>query len=247
MTTQAERKRLRELHHRKGREEQGRFLVQGPKLVEELLASGHPVEALYATEEAARHLRHPALQLLPAHELERIGTLESGNTLVAVVPAPAPASLAPPTAGELVLVLDGISDPGNLGTLLRLADWFGVQRVITSANSVDTLNPKCVQATMGSLFRVQVARCELVPLLTDWQQTGTTLYLASMEGAPVFDLALQRPAALVLGSEAHGISAGVRQVPAQAIAIPRIGAGESLNVATAAAALCMEFARQGRG
>jgi TrmH family RNA methyltransferase len=247
VTTQAERKRLRELHHRKGREEQGRYLVQGPKLVEELLASGTEVEALYATEEAARHLRHPALQVLPAHELERIGTLESGNTLVAVVPAPAPASLSAPAVGELVLVLDGISDPGNLGTLLRLADWFGVTRVITSFNSVDALNPKCVQATMGSLFRVQVARCEMVPLLTQWQQVGTALYLASMEGSSVFDLALRRPAALVLGSESHGISAEVRQVPAQAIAIPRFGAGESLNVATAAAALCMEFARQGRG
>jgi TrmH family RNA methyltransferase len=247
VTTQAERKRLRELHHRKGREEQGRFLVQGTKLVEELLASDTEVEALYATEEVARHLRHSALQVLPAHELERIGTLESGNTLVAVVPAPAPASLNAPAVGELVLVLDGISDPGNLGTLLRLADWFGVTRVITSVNSVDALNPKCVQATMGSLFRVQVARCELVPLLTQWQQAGTALYLASMEGASVFDLALRRPAALVLGSESHGISAEVRQVRAQAIAIPRFGAGESLNVATAAAALCMEFARQGRG
>lgn len=247
MTTQAERKRLRELHHRKGREEQGRYLVQGPKLVNELLASGIPLEALFATEEAARLVRHPALEVLPAHELERIGTLESGNTLVAVVPAPAPAALHSPTDAELVLVLDGISDPGNLGTLLRLADWFGVRRVITSASSVDALNPKCVQATMGSLFRVSVARCELVPLLTQWQRTGTALYLASMEGASVFDLDLQRPAVLVLGSESHGISSAVRQVPAQPIAIPRFGAGESLNVATAAAALCMEFARQGRG
>lgn len=245
MSTQAELKRLRALHQRRGREEQGRYLVQGPKLVHELLASGTPVEALYATEEAARQLGHPAVVVLPAHELERLGTLESGNTLVAVVPAPAPAPLHAPVVDELVLVLDGISDPGNLGTLLRLADWFGVRRVISSTASVDALNPKCVQATMGSLFRVQVARCELVPLLQQWQQGGTALYLASMEGAPVFGLQLRRPAALVLGSESHGISAGVRAVPAQAIAIPRFGAGESLNVATAASALCMEFARQG--
>jgi TrmH family RNA methyltransferase len=247
VTTQAELKRLRALHQRRGRDEQGRYLVQGAKLVGELLASGTEVEALYATEEAARHLRHPALQILPAHELERIGTLESGNTLVAVVPAPEAAPLFSPSGNELVLVLDGISDPGNLGTLLRMADWFGVRRVITSSSSVDALNPKCVQATMGSIFRVQVARCDLVPLLTQWQQAGTALYLASMEGASVFDLALRRPASLVLGSESHGISAEVRQLHAQAIAIPRFGAGESLNVATAAAALCMEFARQGRG
>ncbi|MCU0320724.1 MAG: hypothetical protein MUE88_11725 [Flavobacteriales bacterium] len=155
MTTQAERKRLRELHHRKGREEQGRFLVQGPKLVEELLASGTEVEALYATEEAARHLRHPALQVLPAHELERIGTLESGNTLVAVVPAPAPASLSAPAVGELVLVLDGISDPGNLGTLLRLADWFGVTRVIAAAHAMAAGRHRALPRQHGRVFRVR--------------------------------------------------------------------------------------------
>jgi TrmH family RNA methyltransferase len=247
VTTQAELKRLRALHQRRGREEQGRYLVQGGRLVGELLDSGAPVEAIYATREAARRLHHPALQVLADHELDRLGTLEGGNVLVAVVPAPQAAPLFSPSGNELVLVLDGISDPGNLGTLLRLADWFGVRRVVTSTSSVDALNPKCVQATMGSIFRVQVARCDLVPLLTQWQQAGTMLYLASMEGASVFDLELRRPAALVLGSESHGISAEVRQVPAQAIAIPRFGAGESLNVATAAAALCMEFARQGRG
>jgi TrmH family RNA methyltransferase len=247
VTTQAELKRLRALHQRRGREEQGRYLVQGAKMVQELLASSTPVQAIYATREAARNVHHPAMHVLADHELERLGTLESGNTLVAVVPAPEPAPLSSPAGNELVLVLDGISDPGNLGTLLRLADWFGVRRVITSASSVDALNPKCVQATMGSLFRVQVARCELVPLLLQWQQDGTAVHLASMEGASVFDLALRRPAALVLGSESHGISAEVRKVPAQAVAIPRFGAGESLNVATAAAALCMEFARQGRG
>ncbi len=235
---------IRALHRRKGREEAGRFLVQGAKLLRELLASGWPVEAIHATAEAAERLMLKDAVIHPPHVLERMGTLESGNEVVAVVPIPPVPVLDVPGEGELLIALDGIADPGNLGTLLRIADWFGVGRMLISHGSVDLFNPKCVQASMGALFRVGVERADLATRLDALRAAGATLYLATMDGAPVFDLALQRPAVLVLGSESHGLSSAVRGLGGTAIAVPRVGGSESLNVSMAASALCMEFTRQ---
>ncbi len=175
-----------------------------------------------------------------------MGTLESGNTMIAVAAMPAPMPIAPLQEDELVLALDGIADPGNMGTLLRIADWFGARRVLCSTDSVEEFNPKCVQASMGSLFRVAVQRCDLPRELDRLRAEGAALYLASMEGDDAFTLRLQRPAILILGSESHGPSPAVRGIGARIIAVPRAGAAESLNVAMAASALCMEFLRQAR-
>ena len=244
LSTKAELKRVRSLHQRKYRESEGCFLVQGAKLVGELLGSGWEAEAIYATQEAAERSGLRRAVVLSAHEMERLGTLESGNELLGVVRMPDRALPVAPGAGELVLVLDGVADPGNLGTILRVADWFGLRQVLCSTGSVDVYNPKCVQASMGAIFRVAVGYDELAPRLDAWRSAGTHLYLASMEGRPVFELSLQRPAALVLGSESHGISPAVRALGGELLSVPRLGGAESLNVAMAASALCMEFTRQ---
>lgn len=246
VSTKAELKRVRSLHQKKYREEEGVFLVQGIKLVQELLASAWEVEAVHCTQPIAERLQHPAVQVWPVHDLERMGTLEHGNEVIAVVRKPMPAAPQPLAHDELVLALDGIADPGNLGTLLRIADWFGVRRIWCSADTVDEFNPKCIQASMGSFLRVTVVRGDLASRLEEARGSGVALYTASMEGASVFDVRLQRPAILVLGSESHGVSQGVRALGATTIAVPRAGAAESLNVATAASALCMEFLRQVR-
>ncbi|HMC97507.1 MAG TPA: RNA methyltransferase, partial [Flavobacteriales bacterium] len=174
----------------------------------------------------------------------RIGTLESGNEVVAVVLKPVHAPFSASDPAELVLALDGIADPGNMGTVLRIADWFGVRRVLCSPDSVDEFNPKCVQASMGAILRVEVHRHELSAKLDELRAGGATIYLASMEGASVFDSALRTPAILVLGSEAHGVSKAIRDRGGELISVPRFGGAESLNVAMAASALCMEFTRQ---
>lgn len=237
---------MRALHQKKHRAEQGLFLVQGPKLVAELLASGWPVRAIHATAASAARIAHERVQVHAAHDIERMGTLESGNQVVAVAEMPRRGAMAPLESGELVLALDGIADPGNLGTLLRIADWFGVRRILCSADCVEEFNPKCVQASMGSLFRVAVHRAALAPELDRLRTEGAALYLATMDGAEAFDAALRRPAVLILGSESHGHSPAVRALQAEAIAVPRAGQAESLNVAMAASALCMEFMRQAR-
>lgn len=222
------------------------FLVQGHKLVAELLASPIRVRAVHVAEGAEHGFPDEMVRVHPAHELDRMGTLESGNAVVAVAEMPTPGPIDPLRAGELVLALDGIADPGNMGTLLRVADWFGATRVLCSADSVEEFNPKCVQASMGSLFRVAVQRSDLGRELDRLRADGAALYLASMEGEEAFAVALRRPAVLILGSEAHGPSAAIRALGAITVAVPRAGGAESLNVAMAASALCMEFMRQAR-
>lgn len=235
---------MQALHQRKGREQNGLFLVQGAKLVEELLASDLVVRTIHATEEIASRLKNETVQVWPDHALDRMGTLESGNQVVAVVQRPRTGAIGSLEAGELVLALDGIADPGNMGTMLRIADWFGVRRLLCSPDCVEEFNPKCVQASMGSLFRVTVHRGVLSVELDRLRSAGAHLYAASMEGSNVFETPLPRPAVLILGSESHGVSAGVRALGARTIAVPRAGAAESLNVAMAASALCMEFTRR---
>ncbi len=239
-------KRVRALHQRKFREAEGLYLVQGRKLVRELLASRQEVVHLFATEEAARHLAVGRVEVLPAHDLERMGTFEQGNEVVAVVRKPREAALAWPGPKGFVLAADDVADPGNLGTLLRIADWFGAAQLWCSAASVEVWNPKCVQATMGSIFRVPVVYGDLAAALAHAAREGVHVYKAEASGADVLKEKLARPAVLVLGSEAHGLGKSVREVPGRSIAIPAFGGAESLNVAAAAAALCMEFARQGR-
>ena len=236
--------RLRLLHQKKQREAQGLFLVQGRKLVQELLASPLQVDSIHATEQVAHDLRLKEAILHPAHDLARMGTLEDGNEVIAVVRTPVPLPPTPPRNAELILALDGINDPGNLGTLLRIADWFGIMQVWCSPDCVEAYNPKCVQASMGSLFRVDVRSGGLPAGIMDAVGVGAQVYKAEASGEDVFATPLERPAVLLLGSESHGLSDSVKHGPGRSIAVPRLGSAESLNVAAAAAALCMEFTRR---
>jgi TrmH family RNA methyltransferase len=251
--TQTELKRVRALQQKKFRAESGRFLVQGRKVVAELLASTVRAELLLASAEAAAWIGPAAaragvpVHVIPEHELVRVGTFEKGNELVAVAVAPDPPPFRAPAGGELMLALDGVHDPRNLGGLVRIADWFGLPRILCSPDCMEIHNPKVVQSTMGSLFRVPVRYAPLDEELRRCAAAGASVFLASMDGAPVFETRLTLPAVLVLGSESHGLSETLRALGAPVIAIPRYGRAESLNVAMAAAALCTEFARQTGG
>ncbi|MBL7951706.1 MAG: RNA methyltransferase [Flavobacteriales bacterium] len=244
MSTKALLKHARSLQQKKFRDESGEFLVQGAKVVGELLTSGWGVSALLATEAMAARPEFSHAEVVSPHELDRVGTLESGNELIAVVRKPVRGPLSDLRDDELVIALDGITDPGNLGTVLRIADWFGFERVWCSVGSVDAYNPKCVQASMGAIFRVQVQQVDLPVVLARQQECGAVLYMASMEGSSVFAERLACKAVLVMGSESHGISTEVRALQGRSISIPGKGGSESLNVAMATSALCMEFARQ---
>lgn len=245
MSTKELLKHTRALQQKKFRDQHGLFLVQGRKVVAEVLASPLDVVEVFAMEEAARDMALKQAHILPAHDLERIGTFEHGNEVVAVVRKPEAAQPAFPGKGAFVLAVDHVADPGNLGTLLRIADWFGAGQLWCAEGSVEAWNPKCVQAAMGSLFRIPVVYTDLAATLRRTAEAGVNIYKAEASGANVFTVELQRPAVLVLGSESHGLSKAVIDGPGTSIAIPAFGGAESLNVAAAAAALCMELVREG--
>ncbi len=249
MISKADLARMRALQQKKSRVETKRFLVQGRKVVAELLESSLRVEVLLASEDAALWVkpmaaeRNVPIKILASHELDKIGTFEKGNELIAVAETPRELGFRAPGAGELMFALDGVRDPRNMGGLLRIADWFGVKRVLCSRECMEVYNPKCVQSTMGSLFRIELRVVDLASELERCAAANAKIFIADMDGKPVYKAALSRPAVLVLGSESHGLSSAVQSLKAEVISIPRIGQAESLNVAMAAAALCTEFTR----
>ncbi len=243
MLTAAQRKDIIALRRKPGRDDRRRFLVEGPKLVAELLASGWAVERIVAVAAWAEGRDLPCpLHVVPDAELERVSAMETPNQVLAV--ACMPAATPPPVApAGLLLALDGIQDPGNLGTILRTADWFAVEGIVCSPDCADRFNPKVVQASMGAVFRVPLAVAPLAPWLGGLP-AAVDIAGAFLDGENAYATAHPAPAVLVLGSEGRGISEPVAARIRRRITIPRPGRGESLNAAIAAALLCAEWRRE---
>jgi TrmH family RNA methyltransferase len=241
MLSISDRRELMALHRKKDRQEHGLFLVEGVKLVDELLASGWGVVRIVAVEAWAQG-RAPAapVTLVSESELARVSAMEAPNQVLAVARMPRELP-APPPAG-LVLALAGIQDPGNMGTILRLADWFGVSRVVCSPDCAERFNPKVVQASMGSLFRVPVHRLDLADYLAG-AEAGVEVAGACLDGENLFRIVPREPAVIVLGSEGRGIPDELMPHIRRRITIPRTGRAESLNVAAAASVICAEWRR----
>ena len=227
-------KDIRALGQKKFRDERGLFVVEGEKLVEEALRSGFDVVGHYRMEEIGEET------------MARISQLTHPSPVLAVVRQPEQPALPSVGPDELVLALDGIRDPGNLGTILRIADWFGIRHVLASADTVELYNPKVVQATMGAVFRVQVYYGDLVRSFASLRMTA--VYGTFLEGDPIYETPLAKGGILVMGSEANGISPEVAAAVTQKLYIPPYPAGartsESLNVAVATAIACSEFRRR---
>jgi RNA methyltransferase, TrmH family len=244
MLSKNEVKHIQSLGHKKGRAESGHFLAEGTKLVVELLQQqpGQLVR-LYATASFLEQYR----QLIPSDaaievsdaDLQRITQLQTPNQAVAVVQQFLNKTPKPDSDGWL-LVLDGIRDPGNMGTLMRLADWFGIQSVIGSDDCADIYNPKVVQASMGSLFRVPFYETDLVSFLSS---SNKPVVGAVLDGQPVQQVSFGSSGALVIGSEATGIRSEVLAQVQQKVSIPSFGGAESLNAAVAAGILLWELKR----
>lgn len=240
MLSKNEIKDIRALGQKKFRDERGLFVVEGEKLVEEALRSGFEIVGLYRTED------------IGAEAMSRISQLTHPSPALAVVRQPAPAIAAPILSpDELVLALDGIRDPGNLGTILRIADWFGIRQVLASEDTVEVFNPKVVQATMGAIFRVRVHYCRLARVLECPAGPGMTavpVYGTFLEGDDIYEADLTRGGVLLMGSEANGISPEVAATVTRKLFIPPFPTGahtsESLNVAVATAIACSEFRRR---
>ena len=244
---------IRSLHQDKFRKVHRLFLAEGPKVVGELLQSEYRVKSILALEawigSNTKILPGDAEVITVSQkELERLSTLKSPREVIAVVQMGENDLPAPDPQKEFILVLDGISDPGNLGTIIRTADWFGFLRIICSPDCVDLHNPKVVQATMGSIARVQVHYKNLNDLFSG-QPKGLPVYGALLEGKNIHKEELKGHGFLVIGSESHGISAAVRPFITHPVSIPSHSKdqgirAESLNASIATAILCAEFRRR---
>ena|ERR1700754_2609031 len=245
MITKSQVKYIQSLGHKKFRDEEGVFVVEGPKIVGELLqAPGMHLRQLFAlkgwTGADSNHLQasapaksaavQPAPVEVSASELERLSGLATPNQVLAVFEKP---SFPPPDfSAGLSLVLDGIQDPGNLGTIVRIADWFGIHRVLCTADSADVFNPKAVQSTMGSISRVPVVYANPEDILQRYP--GLPVYAAVLEGKELYKVERISRGWIVIGNESKGIRPALLEHATNRITIPRVGQAESLNAAVAA-------------
>ena len=248
MLTRNTIKLIKSLQQKKFRREHGLFVVEGGKSVQEALASDWPVHTVYCTEsylpelERALRRRHIEPVLAKAAELAEMGSYEQNDTALAVlaVPAPTPLRLS---ESEYALVLDDIRDPGNLGTILRTADWYGIRQIVCSPETAELYNPKVIAASMGSFLRVQLHYTALPAFLLS--QRARPIYGAFLDGANLHQLQFAAAGGLlVVGNEANGISADVAAHVSQRLTIPRFGQAESLNAGIATAIVLDNWARQ---
>ncbi len=237
--TKAEITRLRSLKDKKAREAAGLYVVENPKVVAELLAAGHRFAELYATDEAglAGSVR------VTAAELERISHLPTPSDVFAVGRISRAVIEPGELARGLTLALDGIQDPGNTGTLLRIADWFGFARVLLSPDGADLFSQKVINASMGSFARVRVITTGLAPALAGAAAAGVPVLGCDLAGEPVYELKPLADAVVVIGSEGRGLSPEVAAALTRRVTIPRHGGAESLNAAVAAGIVCAALRR----
>jgi len=231
-------KSITALGQKKYRQTAGLFVAEGPKVIAELIDSGLKLHSVYSI--SSLKIASEKLELISASELKKISFLKTPNEALAVFEIPSEEEQINP---KLTLVLDSVRDPGNLGTIIRMCDWFGVEKVICSTDTVDCYNPKVVQATMGSIARVAVVYTNILEILKD---TSLPIYGAFMEGTNVYSKTLPEDAFLVMGNEANGVSSAIESLISEKISIPQFGKShntESLNVATATAILLSEFKR----
>ena len=244
MITKNTIKQIASLRQQKFRKELGLFVVEGRKMVEELLNSNFETEGLYATE--AFLADYPAFakaEIVSEVQMQQMSGQDTPPGILAVVRIPKQGDIK--TSSRLVLALDGIANPGNMGTLIRTAEWFGIRDVVCSMDCVELWNPKVVQATMGSLFRVKVWKADLPVFLQKAKSEGKAIYGALLEGENLFQLSKKPEGILVIGSESHGIRAEVLPCITHPTTIPRASGSvtESLNAAVAGAIIMAEMTR----
>ncbi|WOC39361.1 RNA methyltransferase [Polaribacter sp. HL-MS24] len=234
-------KLITSLSQKKYRIKHQMFIAEGVKVVEEILKSNFKLHALFCMEDFPYSVPEDQVFFISENELKKISKLKTPNKVFAIFHTPKELSLQ---NDGLVVALDAINDPGNLGTIIRLCDWFGVRQLVCSLDTVDCYNQKVVQASMGSLTRVSIRYTDLNHYL---KETTLPTFIADMEGENVYRSSLPNEAVLIMGNEANGISEKIRELVSHKITIPRFGRiqeTESLNVATATAILLSEFKRE---
>ena len=245
MITKAEIQLVRSLADKRNRDELGLFVAEGSKLIEELRSSPLRIRRIYALEGL---FEGGDVEVVTAKDMERMSMLKTANNSIAVVEQPRyvfdPAKLD----NNLVLALDDVQNPGNLGTIIRLADWFGINDIVCSPATADCYNPKVVQATMGAILRVRVHYLDLPEFLRGAVARNVPVYGTFLDGGNIYEKELQQRGVIVMGNEGRGISPECAHSVSDRLFIPSYPAdnsgSESLNVAIATAVTCAEFRRR---
>lgn len=230
-------KLIQKLHHKKYRNELNLFIVEGKKSINEFLQAGYTPQLLIATEAFTTNVPQHLITPVSKDELRKVSTLQNPDEGLAVFEQPKHKGIL---QEGVIVALDNVQDPGNLGTIIRLCDWFGVETLLCNTQTVDCYNPKVVQASMGSLTRVAVHYLDLAAFLTT---TALPVYTMDLEGENLYTATFPKDCILILGNEANGISSEVRALANVAITIPRFSQHqrtESLNVAMAGAIILSE-------
>ena len=238
MISKSQIKLIRSLQQKKYRSKLKLFVAEGPKVINELLTAKFKLHSLYAT--VGNLFTGVNSEIISDEEISKISFLKNANNSVAVFAIP---EQKKPRKEGITLLLDSIRDPGNLGTIIRLSDWFNVSNIICSSDSVDCFNPKVIQATMGSISRVSISYCDLTKYLS---LSDLPVYAGTMDGKNIYKEKLPENAIVIVGNEANGISDTLLNLTTHKIGIPRFGKNhqtESLNVAVATAILFSEFKR----
>jgi TrmH family RNA methyltransferase len=248
-------KHIRSLQQKKYRNDLNLFVIEGLKMVLEAIHQiPQDIEFICLTSKYIDQVRNViTLQSIKILEISsgeflKISSLTTPQEVLAVIKKPK-TTIPSKQINNNCLALDGIRDPGNLGTIIRLADWFGIEQIICSTDTVDCYNPKVVQASMGAILRVKIFYTELSHWITEHKSTNeTSIYCTALNGENLYDSTLNKPAIVVLGNEANGITEEVLRLSDKNLYIPNQSTypdkSESLNVAVAAAIVCAEFARQ---
>ena len=231
MLSKNEVKSIQSLCHKKQRQQEGLFVAEGVKLVEEIIQSDYRVKKIFSTDKWYSENTHlnAIISIVSEDELTRISSLQTPNQVLAIVYQPIITTISL-LGNQLTLVLDGIQDPGNMGTIIRNADWFGISQIICSHNTVELYNPKVIQGTMGSFLRVKVSYVDLVPLL---KNTNIPVYGALLDGESIYAVQKPKEGIILIGNEGQGISKELLPFISNPITIPKIGGAESLNAAVA--------------
>ncbi|HTN05550.1 RNA methyltransferase [Agriterribacter sp.] len=249
MLSKSRVKYIQSLYHKKLRDEEGCFVIEGPKITEEfLLQAPGEILALYAVENwlsnnntCLKEVNPSCIFLADASDLEKISSRSTPNQVLAIVrkKKDQPETTIHP---GLFLMLDGIQDPGNFGTIVRIADWFGISTILCSPECADLYNPKVVQSTMGSLLRVNV----IYTLLTDWckANAGTDIYAATLQGKSIYQCSPLAHGAILMGNESKGVHPELLGFCKEEITIPRTGQAESLNAAVATGIILSHLVKQ---
>jgi TrmH family RNA methyltransferase len=245
---------IRSLEIKKIRDAEKLFVAEGHKIVCELLESSFSTVALYATDQWYKKNSHlkkkfpKESEFINETELQKISFLKTPQEVIAIATIPDSKLNTQLLSNKLSIALDTIQDPGNLGTIIRLADWFGINNIICSPDTADAFNPKVIQSTMGAIFRVNIHYCPLEQILPELTKIGLPIYGTTLDGENIYDSTLSKDGIIIMGNESKGVKDNTLPFIQKNLFIPNFPLGqktsESLNVGVATAIICAEFRRR---